>query len=60
MDSLSAFLVNALSVLAMLASLYAFAAMSISAALFAAVVLVVAFAVYLLSTMPSSEEHPND
>ena len=60
MDSLSAFLVNALSVLAMLASLYAFAAMSISAALFAAVVLVVAFAVYLLSTMPSSEERPND
>lgn len=60
MDSLSEFLVKALSVLAMLASLYAFAAMSISAALLAAVILVVAFAVYLLSTMPSSEDRPND
>lgn len=60
MDSLSEFLVHVLSVGAMLLSVYAFATMSIPAALFAAVVLVVASAIYLLSTMPSSEDRPND
>lgn len=60
MDSLSEFLVKTLSVGAMLLSVYAFAVMSISAALFAAVILVVASAIYLLATLPPSEDCPND
>ena len=60
MNSLLESLVRILSLGAALLGVYAFAAMSISAALLAAVILVVASAFYLLSITPPSEECSND
>lgn len=60
MNSLLEFLVRILSLGAALLGVYAFAAMSIPAALLAVVILLVASAFYLLSTTPSSEDFPND